>query len=453
VDRPLTRRTWLAALSAAASTTAPPLRSASALGRTPAGGKLSLTLPWPVDAVDPHDLEDAAAALFAPCLFDQLFALEPSGDPYPTLAADAPVTVGAKTLVRLREGLTTARGRRLDARDVFFSLERARRGGALAWWGDLPLPSLVSKDPLALAFATTDALSLARTLSSPLFALVPRGFDPKTPDGTGAMFAETRGTRLLLRRNPNAARGASFLEEVSVDQAPDLLASLRSFEGNLTDIGWLSSGLHAPRPGSAPFDLGHVAWIVLQCGAEAGPWGAPGVAQQLLDGLEPGTLQRFGLGPLAPKAGVAEWGGKSCDLLVAEGSAYLEDLARTLSSLLSRPGHEVTVKTLPAGELSRRRTTGAFSLLLSVVRPFAGTGLATLVSLAAAASPAAGLELMRRPPRLTSFVPRLLTRTLKLGVIGELRVLGAHAPDVHLARQASGDGWDLGATYRALPPT
>jgi len=267
------------------------------------------------------------------------------------------------------------------------------------------------------------------------------------------MSAETRGSRLLLRRNPNAARGASFLEEIAVDQAPDLLASLRSFEGNLTDIGWLSAGLHAPRPGAADFDLGHVAWIVLQTGAEAGPWGAPGVAQRLLDGLEPGRLQRFGLGPLPAPTGVAEWGGKPCELLVADGSAYLEELARTLSSLLSRPGHEITVKTAPSAELARRRATGAFSLLLSIVRPLGGSGVGTLVSLAAATNPASGLELMRRPPRLTTFVPRQLARTLKLGVLGDLRVAGAHAADVHLARNPFGDGWDLGATYRAPAPT
>jgi peptide/nickel transport system substrate-binding protein len=452
VDRPLTRRAWLGALGAVA-TNAAPYSTASALGRIPSLGKLSLALPWPVDVVDPHDQLDAAAALFGACLFDQLFALEASGDPYPTLAADLPATIGTKTVVRLREGLSTAKGRRLDARDVSFSLERARRGGALAWWGDLPAPTQVAKDPMALAFATTDGLELARKLSSPLFALVPRGFDPKSPDGTGAMFAEVRGPRLLLRRNPNAARGASFLEEIAVDQAPDLLASPRSFEGNLTDIGWLSSGLHVPRPGAADFDLGRIAWIVLQSGAEAGPWGAPGVAQRLLDGLEPGRLQRFGLGPLPAPTGVAEWGGKPCELLVADGSAYLEELARTLSSLFSRPGHEVTVKTAPSAELTRRRATGAFSLLLSIVRPLGGAGVGTLVSLAAAASPSSGLELMRRPPRLTSFAPRQLARTLRLGVLGELRIVGAHAADVHLARHPSGDGWDLGATYRSSPPT
>jgi len=448
----ITRREWLAASALFTSLgVLSQSGDALALGRIPPVGKLALSLPWPVAAIDPHDLFDPAAALFGHALFDQLFAVEASGDPYPTLAAEAPLLEGANAVVRLREGLVTAKGRRLDARDALFSLQRARRGAALAWWGDLPAPALHPKNPLALVFATTDGLRLARTLSSPVFALVPRGFDPTRPDGTGAMAAETSAAHLVLRRNPNAARGASFLEEVTVEQAPDLLASLRSFEGNLTDVGWLGSGLHAPRPGAAPFDLGSAAWIILQTGAEAGPWAAPGVAQRLLDGLEPGRLQRFGLGPLPTPTGTAEWGGKPCDLLVGEGSAYLEELARTLSSLLSRAGHAVNAKTLPAGEISRRRAAGAYSLLLGVVRPFAPTGVSTLVALGAASDTSSALELVHRPPRLATFAPRVLARTLKLGVLGELRVTGAHARGVYLAKNPTGDGWDLGASYRVSP--
>jgi peptide/nickel transport system substrate-binding protein len=452
MDRALSRRRWLGA-SAGALLGLSSRGAAHALGRTPSSGKIAMALPWPIQAFDPHDPFDAGAALFGSCLFDPLFALDASGEPYPTLAADLPTLLGAKTVLRLREGLVTAQGKRLDARDVAFSIERARRGAALAWWGDLPVPTLVPKDPLALAFAGTDGAKLARTLSSAYFALVPRGFDPKTPDGTGPLAAETSASRLVLRRNANAARGASFLAEIAVDQAPDLLSSPRSFEGNLTDIGWQSSGLHAPRPGAAPFDFGSVAWIVLQTGSEAGAWGAPGMAQRLLDGLEPGRLQRFGLGALPPAVGTAEWGGRPCELLISEGSAYLEELAGTLSSLLSRPSHEVSVKTLPSAELARRRAKRDFSLALGVVRPLAASGLSNLVSLAAATDPQVGLELMRRPPRLANFSPRLLTRTLKIGVLGELRVTGAHAPEVHLARSPTADGWDLGATFRASPPS
>ena len=448
MDHPLITRRSLCGIACSAGILAGS-RSAHALGRTPAAGKLKLALPWPVTSMDPHDPCDPTAALFAHAVFDQLYALEASGDPFPTLAADLPATEAGKTVVRLREGLVTAKGRKLDARDVIFSMQRARRGAATAWWGGLPAPTPHGKDPLAVVFSTTDAARIARTLSSPLFALVPRAFDPASPDGTGAMTPQMSAMRMVLKRNASAARGGSFLEEIAVDQAADLSASLRSFEGNVTDIGWLGSGLHAPRPGAQAFDMGSVGWIVLQTGNDAGPWGAPGLPQQLLDGLAPERLQHFGLGPLPASTGIAEWGGKPCELLIQEGSAYMEELGRTLGSLLSRPGHEVTVKALPGAELARRRAAGSYGLALGIVRPFAAPGIATLVALAAASDPGLALELMRSPPRLAVFSPRALTRTLKLGVLGELRVVGAHAPDVRLARSATGEGWDLGASYRA----
>ena len=35
------------------------------------------------------------------------------------------------------------------------------------------------------------------------------------------------------------------------------------------------------------FDMGSAGWIVLHTGSEAGAWGAPGMAQRLLDSLPP----------------------------------------------------------------------------------------------------------------------------------------------------------------------
>jgi peptide/nickel transport system substrate-binding protein len=451
VDRALiARRAFLGAAAWGGALALAP--RAGALGRVPMSGSVAMTLPWPTDRIDPHDVSDPVAALFASALFDGLYALDAAGEPYPTLAADPPALDGGRTIVRLRDGLETARGERLAAREALFSFQRAKKGAAAAWWGDLPLPTLHPKDRLALVFATTDGARIARTLGSPYFVLLPRSFDPVRPDGTGSMMAELTADKLVLRRNPKAARGASFLSEVAIDRAEDLSSSLRSFEGKLTDVGWLGAGLHGARPGALPFDLGSAGFIVLQTGAEAGTWGGPGVAQRLLDGVAPERFQRFGLVSLPQPSGSAQWGGRPCELLLREGSAFMSELGRALASLLSRPGHEVAVRAAPATEIAHRRAAGTYSLMLGIVRPFASTPLGAHVALAAAVDPKNALEILRRPPRITTFDPRIVGRTLSLGVLGELRVMGAHAPDLFLAQSAGAEGWDLGASYR-MPPS
>jgi peptide/nickel transport system substrate-binding protein len=442
------RRGFLTGLGASAIALGIP-SVARALGRTPLGGQVTLHVPWSTATIDPHDLRDPAAALFGAALFDPLFGLDSTGSPYPALAAAMPAREALGTVVRLREGLRTARLVSLDARDLIASVERARARGAGALLVDIPRPTSYPGDPMAAVFGSVEPNRLARALSSPLTALVPRNFSPSAPDATGAFRAEIGRGRLVLTRNLNAARGHAFLERIEVTSAPDLKTSLRSFEVERDDIGWLGLGLHSQRRGAIHFDLGRAAWVILVTGREAGSFGMPGMAQRLADALPPERLLHLGLGPLPPARGDPAWGGPPAELLVDESSAHLVEIATAVAPILSRPDHEVTVAPITRAELSRRRSKGGAMLALDLVRPLGSSSLSTLLALATADEPARAREIALHPPKLTAGAsPRSLASTLRAGVIGEVRVTGGVMPDLVLARGA--DGWDLGASFRKL---
>jgi peptide/nickel transport system substrate-binding protein len=441
------RRTFLATAVASAALLGAP-RAARALGRTPVGGRLSLHVPWPTRSIDPHDLRDPTAALFGAAIADPLYALDAAGNPAPGLAAGLPSREALGTVVRLREGLRTARKVALDARDVVASIERARGRGAMALFADVPKPELYPKDALAVVFGKTDPHRLARALASPLAAILPRHFDPLSPDGTGAFRADCADRGLVLSRNAFAARGPSYLDVIDVFRADDLATSLRRFEAERDDLGWLGLGLHGDRKGASRFDLGPAAWIVLWVSSQAsGGFGLPGVAQRLVDGVRPERLSHLGLGPLPLSSGDAAWGGAPAELLVDEGSAHLVEVARTLGPILSRPGHEITVVTVPRAELGRRRASKAVAMSLDVVRPAGPGPLGALLALSTADDAALAKELAKSPPKLPPQASaRTLTRSLHVGVVGELRISGGQMPDLVLARGA--DGRDLGASFR-----
>jgi len=333
---------------------------------------------------------------------------------------------------------------------VIFSIERARARGGAALLADVPKPTPYPKDPLAIVFGATDPHKLARALASPLAAVVPQKFEPSAPDGTGAFRAECGDRGIVLSKNPFAARGASFLDGIEVTRADDLATSLRRFEAERDDVGWLGLGLHGERKGAVRFDLGRAAWIVLQIGPQAGNFGLPSVAQRLVDAVPPERLSHLGLGALPSANGDPGWGGPPAELFVDEASAHLVEVARTLAPILSRPGHEVTVATIARAELGRRRAKGQVTLSIDIVRSALPGPLGALLSLATADDPARAKELALKPPKLApNASARALTHSLRVGVLGELRVAGGLMPELVLAR--GGEGWDLGASFRRRP--
>jgi peptide/nickel transport system substrate-binding protein len=404
MDRPvISRRGALALVTASAAAWA--ASSAEAMGRLPLGGSLTMHLPHDTSRLDPHDLFDPLAALMGASVFDPIFRLDPNGNPYPSLSDGLPKTDGRVTRVRLRPGLHSARGRLLLGSDLVHSLERARSLGAAAVLQAIPRPRVDPKDGRAVVFVDTDPIELALALASPIVALVSTRSTPTQPDGTGAFRAEPSAERIVLERNNYAARGPSYLRDISITRADDLKDPLRAFEARQADIGWLGAFLHQPRSDAVPFDLGEVGWVVLRTGREAGSWGAPGVAQGLVDGIPPERLAHLALGPMPTSAGQSGWGGARCQLLAPARSSHLIEVARTLASILSRPGHEVELAVVSQADLAARRASRAFALMVDVVRPIGPPGIATLVALTTADDATRAREIAKRPPRLTTFAP------------------------------------------------
>jgi peptide/nickel transport system substrate-binding protein len=420
---------------------------ALASGRLPVGGKISLRIPWPLGTIDPHRIDDAVASIVGPSLFDSLYTLDETGSAIPILAEGLPELSGSRVMVTLRTRLSSGRGRPIGAKDAAFSLLRAGASGARAWLVEAGPPKVESA--VSLSFASRDPARLARVLASPLAAIVPTGFSPELPDGTGPFRALREADALVLERNERAANGPAFLDRIVVHPAPDLAASLSAFESGGDDIGWLGSGLHEPRPGSKTFDAGACAWAILRTGNAAGPWDAPGVSQSLCDGIPPGRLAYLGLGPAWPTTSEDGWGGAPCDLLVRDDSPWLHEVAKAVASSISRPSHEVIPRTVPASDLVARRSSRGFGLAMDVARPLAPGTLGALIGLATADDPLRGADLMRHPPR-TEATPRVLCRTMRVGIVGEIRIQGGRASDLNVSLAAG--RVDFGSLTRARGP-
>ncbi len=399
-----------------------------------------MRLPWSLSLIDPHLLDDGAAAIFSSALFDSLYALDATGNPIPSLAEALPEPDGAGGLrIKMREGLLTAHGSVIDARDAVLALARARSHGASAWLAGLPSPKREGEKSFTFAF--DDAPALARLLASPLTAIVPLAFDPSRPDGTGAFRAERKDGVLILSRNLRAANGPAFLEEIRISSAGDLADSLRAFESGTDDMGWLGTGLHEPRAGSKSFDAGAFGWALLVVGRDAGNWDAPGIAQRVADGIAPSRLSYLALGPAWSQSSAQAWSGSPIDLLVTDDAPWLVELARAVAATISQPSHEVTVRPISAADFASRRRSRNFALAIDVARSFAPGAFPALVSLASADVSSSASELVRHPPKLAEAPARSLTRTLRVGVLGEARMQGGRVSDLSLPVRSYGIDW------------
>jgi peptide/nickel transport system substrate-binding protein len=334
-------------------------------------------------------------------------------------------------------------GKPLTSRDLEYSFQRAALASARPLLRPFGTPRRDGRDRELVVFPRGNAEALARALSSPLCAVVRAGFDPTRPLGTGAFSGRFSPRGLTLERNLNAARGAALLDLVEVESASDLADALRRFEAETTDVGWLGRGLHRTRPESDMFRSPPFGWLVLRAGKEAGAWAAPGVVRELVAGIDPRRLDRFGL-VLPSGSGSARYAGPPTELLARSDSAHLVELGEALTQLVSAPGATMTVRKEEPASFARRIARGEFAFALDFVRAFGPTREQRYLSLLAAADSAL-LESAPTPPVGLDGLPLALhaTQATRTAVLSEFRVVAGKT-----ARFSGLASWDLGAVYR-----
>jgi peptide/nickel transport system substrate-binding protein len=426
------------------------LTSASAHARAHYGGRLSMRIPWSLSSVDPHRLDDATAAILGPSLFDTLYQSDEQDAWVPALAEGDPVVEDGKLRISLREGLRSSTGRALTSADVVSSIARMKKIGARAWLADLPAVwiekgAISFRNPRTPFDAQTPAL-YKRLFASPLTAIVPANFDADRPDGTGAFRLVRRGEAWTMLRNRFAAMGPAYLDEIAIAPAASLAESLRAFEAGTDDLGWLGLGLHDPRRGAKPFDAGSCAYAILRTGADAGSWDAPGVAQQLANSLPYGRLSYLNLGAAWTSVKEEGWGGNPTSLFYREDSAWLTELAGAIAATLSRPGHELTAKGAPEADLRTLKASRGYALMLDTVRPLSAGPLGVWAALGSSDDAGSFAQALAKPPKFAADVsPRLLTRTFRVGIVGEVRIQGGRTPEVLLPAPRFAGGLDFGS--------
>ena len=386
-----------------------------ALSRTPHGGTLRISLPISTTRIDPHDPHDLSAALLGSSLFEPLYQeLVPGGVVFPTLAAELPKRRARGVSIELRSDLRSASGQSLDARVVAGSLSRAQKG--------LPqmraLGRISTLGPRVLLETSLSTKAVAQLLSAPTSAIVPSGFTPHHPSGTGALFAIRTGLSVLAR-NPWSPRGGSYLDAVQL-RTEDLRLCLRSFEKGSSHVALLGQGLHQNGKRGASFSLGIVGSLLLLPGKRLSTFTRAGVLTGELARTPSAGLKALGVQPVL-SGPQGKYRGPPLVIDVDAAQPWLFAIAEELARVWNSPQAPIEARGSSAQELASRRRSGDFDAQLLFHREIDPVALNSVL-FAMDGTP---------PPRSPSKTTLEWTaRRLRLGFLGFLKAFGVMSPAV-----------------------
>lgn len=208
----------------------PSSSSTTPAGKPVRGGTLRVgsTGGGSTDTLDPQAWGTAPDQLRAQQLYDPLVWMNNAGQPELTLAKSiTPNAAATQWTIEIPSGITTHSGKAFTADDVLYSLRRivTNKLPGASVLGPVNLAASKVLDPTRVLLVYSKPFgALIESLSFPFFYMVPRGFDPKKPDGTGPFKFEsfTPGTQSTFVRNDNYWQtGKPYLDRIVVIDVTD----------------------------------------------------------------------------------------------------------------------------------------------------------------------------------------------------------------------------------------
>jgi peptide/nickel transport system substrate-binding protein len=216
-----------------------------ATGEAKKGGTLRIgsTGGSTAETLDPQAWVELPSQLRAQQLYDPLAWMKADGSPELVLAKEVtPNADGTEWTITIHEGVTTHSGKPFTSEDVLFSIQRIidNQTPAAFLFGpiDLKASSAVDDTTVKLVFSKPFGV-LLDVLSFPYVYMVPRGFDPAKPDGTGPFKYKsfTPGVESTFVRNENYwQEGLPYLDAIVTQDINDESSQVSALQAGQVDV-------------------------------------------------------------------------------------------------------------------------------------------------------------------------------------------------------------------------
>lgn len=271
-------------LAACGSGETPAPNPTGAAGEPKKGGTLRIgsTGGGTTDTLDPQAWATLPDQLRMQQLYDPLVWMDADGTPQLVLAKEVtPNADGTEWTITIQPGVTTHSGKPFTSADVLFSFQRIldnKFPGAFLL-GPIDMKSSAAVDDTTLKVRFSKPFGVLRdNLSFPYFYMVPRGFDPAKPDGTGPFKHQsfTPGVESTFVRNDNYWQsGLPHLDSIVTQNITDESSQVSAFQSGQVDIiNALSAGSIAALKsgGSVVKTLESGNWVPFTMNCQAEPF-------------------------------------------------------------------------------------------------------------------------------------------------------------------------------------